>query len=140
MRYTKGCRRRISEDGKCPGCLFQWYLTHTIYSGVKMTIATIRAFARAVKQGSKYVYQTVPRLLTLWLDIGENTTLKEHKDAVMKCHDHAAKAIREIPAYKVRYRYYFESRISIDVGPSGILLSPRSSHVLDTPMPKRISY
>ncbi|KXN89480.1 Protein kinase rad3 [Leucoagaricus sp. SymC.cos] len=69
--------------------------------GVKMNSATIRAFARAVKQGSKYVYQTVPRLLTIWLDMGEETYHeKDLRDIVTKCHETAARAIREIPAYK----------------------------------------
>jgi len=70
-----------------------------------MILATIRAFARAIKQGSKYVYQTVPRLLTLWLDIGESSpSEKDHRETITKCNGLADKAIREIPAYKVWYR------------------------------------
>jgi serine/threonine-protein kinase ATR len=67
-----------------------------------MNLATIRAFTRAVKLGSKYVYQAVPRLLTLWLDLRGSVNLeKEYRDVISKCHDQAQKAIREIPAYKV---------------------------------------
>lgn len=67
-----------------------------------MSLATFRAFSRAVKQGSKYVYQTVPRLITLWLDIGERSYQeREDKETVVKWHEAAFKAIREIPAYKV---------------------------------------
>jgi len=67
-----------------------------------MILATIRAFSRAIKQGSKYVYQTVPRLLTLWLDTGEDSPLeKDHREIITKCNGLADKAIREIPAYKV---------------------------------------
>jgi len=70
-----------------------------------MILATIRAFSRAIKQGSKYVYQTVPRLLTLWLDTGENSSLeKDHREIITKCNGLADKAIREIPAYKVCQR------------------------------------
>ncbi len=66
-----------------------------------MNGATVRAYARAMKQGSKYVYQTVPRLLTIWLDLGEGAyTDKESRESVIRCHEHAAKAIREVPAYK----------------------------------------
>ncbi|KAF5363593.1 hypothetical protein D9756_000300 [Leucocoprinus leucothites] len=69
--------------------------------GLKMILATVRAFLRAVKQGSKYLYQTVPRLLTLWLDIGESTSSeREYREAAAKCQEHASRAIREIPAYK----------------------------------------
>ncbi|TFK43883.1 hypothetical protein BDQ12DRAFT_199518 [Crucibulum laeve] len=36
-----------------------------------MNLCTIRTYAKSIQAGSKYVYQTVPRLLTLWLDLGE---------------------------------------------------------------------
>lgn len=64
-----------------------------------MNVATMRAFSRAMKQGSKYVYQTVPRLLTIWLDLGEGNYAD--RESVTRCHEFAAKAIREVPAYKV---------------------------------------
>ncbi|KAJ3568764.1 hypothetical protein NP233_g5503 [Leucocoprinus birnbaumii] len=64
--------------------------------GLKMIQATMRAFTRAVKQGSKYLYQTVPRLLTLWLDLAEgNSSDKDYREAVAKCHELAGKLIRE---------------------------------------------
>ncbi|XP_006456710.1 hypothetical protein AGABI2DRAFT_78376 [Agaricus bisporus var. bisporus H97] len=66
--------------------------------GLKMNVATMRAFSRAMKQGSKYLYQTVPRLLTIWLDLGEHGC--DDPESVKKCRDIADKAIREVPAYK----------------------------------------
>ncbi|EPQ58953.1 hypothetical protein GLOTRDRAFT_70000 [Gloeophyllum trabeum ATCC 11539] len=40
--------------------------------GIKMIYQTVKCFSRAIRYGSKYIYQTVPRILTLWLDLGEN--------------------------------------------------------------------
>lgn len=71
-------------------------------SGLKMNVATMRAFSRAMKQGSKYLYQTVPRLLTIWLDLGEHGC--DDPESVKKCRDIADKAIREVPAYKVCFK------------------------------------
>ncbi|KAJ7784096.1 hypothetical protein B0H16DRAFT_1296839 [Mycena metata] len=67
--------------------------------GLKMNASTVKSYSRAIKFGSKYVYQTVPRLLTIWLDLGENqkvTTQETFKtlNAVV------AKIIREAPVYK----------------------------------------
>ncbi|KAF9450926.1 hypothetical protein P691DRAFT_724995 [Macrolepiota fuliginosa MF-IS2] len=66
--------------------------------GLKMNLATVRTYARAIKQGSKYVYQTVPRMLTIWLDLGESQSAD--KDSISKCNSQAQKAIHEVPAYK----------------------------------------
>lgn len=104
--------------------------------GLKMNGATVRAYARAMKQGSKYVYQTVPRLLTIWLDLGEGAyTEKESRESVVKCHEHAAKAIREVPAYKACcYRLQTELVLTLH---SGISPSRRLFPVWATPTPKR---
>ncbi|PBK93781.1 hypothetical protein ARMGADRAFT_1100399 [Armillaria gallica] len=45
--------------------------------GLKMNVNTVRSYARAIRHGSKYVYQTVPRLLTLWLDLGDDEMLRK---------------------------------------------------------------
>jgi len=66
-----------------------------------MNLYTVRFFAKAIKFGSKYVYQTVPRLLTIWLDLGENGTLAGG-DLFKKLNEAVAKAIKETPVYKVR--------------------------------------
>jgi hypothetical protein len=71
------------------------------FRGLKMNLYTVRFFAKAIKFGSKYVYQTVPRLLTIWLDLGENGTLAGN-EAFKKLNEAVAKAIKETPIYKVR--------------------------------------
>ena len=40
-------------------------------SGRDLNYQTIKCYARTLQAGSKYVYQTLPRMLTLWLDLGE---------------------------------------------------------------------
>ncbi|KAG5648746.1 hypothetical protein DXG03_000093 [Asterophora parasitica] len=67
--------------------------------GMKMNLYTVRSFAKAIKFGSKYVYQTVPRLLTIWLDLGEEKNMAG-TDVFKKLNDNVAKAIKESPVYK----------------------------------------
>lgn len=67
-----------------------------------MNLNTIRFYSKAIKAGSKYVYQTVPRLLTLWLDLGEDDPdLKMESN--QKINQEVSKAIEAIPTYKVRF-------------------------------------
>ena len=61
---------------------------------------TVRAFSKAVMHGSKFVYQTVPRLLTIWLDLGESKVTAQH-ETFKKMTDNIAKSIRDAPVYKV---------------------------------------
>lgn len=37
---------------------------------------TVQNYLLALKFGVKYIYRTMPRLLTLWLDLGENSALQ----------------------------------------------------------------
>ncbi|KAF5387623.1 hypothetical protein D9615_000714 [Tricholomella constricta] len=67
--------------------------------GMKMNLYTVRSFAKAIKFGSKYVYQTVPRLLTIWLDLGEDRSTAG-TDVFKKLNDNVAKAIKDSPVYK----------------------------------------
>uniref|UniRef100_A0A0W0G3C2 non-specific serine/threonine protein kinase n=1 Tax=Moniliophthora roreri TaxID=221103 RepID=A0A0W0G3C2_MONRR len=67
--------------------------------GLKMNIYTVKAFAKAIKLGSKYVYQTVPRLLTLWLDLGDNEKVA-NQDMFRKINDVVDKVIKNSPMYK----------------------------------------
>lgn len=67
-----------------------------------MNLNTIKCFGEAIAHGDKYIYQTVPRLLTLWLDMGEN-----HKDSAdhkptKKATAYLIRHTKEAPAYKVR--------------------------------------
>jgi serine/threonine-protein kinase ATR len=34
-------------------------------------------YIQALQHGVKYIYQTMPRMLTLWLDLGESKDLKK---------------------------------------------------------------
>ena len=38
-----------------------------------MNVFTVKAYVTAIRLGSKYAYQTIPRILTIWLDMGEHT-------------------------------------------------------------------
>ncbi|EGO27933.1 hypothetical protein SERLADRAFT_414152 [Serpula lacrymans var. lacrymans S7.9] len=67
--------------------------------GIKMNLHTVRNFAKAVVYGSKYVYQTVPRLLTLWLDMGEHPKILK-TDVFGKVNATVSSAIKTIPVYK----------------------------------------
>jgi hypothetical protein len=66
-----------------------------------MNLNTIRFYSKAIKAGSKYVYQTVPRLLTLWLDPGEDDP-ELKMESNQKINQEVSKAIEVIPTYKVR--------------------------------------
>lgn len=70
------------------------------FSGLKMNLSTVRSFTKALKVGSKYVYQTVPRILTIWLDLGEDKKLAT-QDSFKKLNDVVARVIKECPAFKV---------------------------------------
>ncbi|KAG6832347.1 hypothetical protein H0H87_001811 [Tephrocybe sp. NHM501043] len=67
--------------------------------GIKMNLYTVRSFAKAIKFGSKYVYQTVPRLLTIWLDLGDDKTLAS-SESFKRLNENVSKAILDCPAYK----------------------------------------
>ncbi|EMD40504.1 hypothetical protein CERSUDRAFT_44292 [Gelatoporia subvermispora B] len=67
--------------------------------GMKMNLQTVRCFIKAIKHGTKYIYQTVPRLLTIWLDIGENPTLAS-TDMYRRINQEVARALKSVPVYK----------------------------------------
>ncbi|KZT05577.1 uncharacterized protein LAESUDRAFT_655532 [Laetiporus sulphureus 93-53] len=69
--------------------------------GTRMNLQTVKAFAKAIRYGSKYIYQTVPRLLTLWLDMGENSVISTG-NIFPRINDEVAKAIKSVPVYKAR--------------------------------------
>jgi serine/threonine-protein kinase ATR len=74
------------------------------HRGTKMNLHTVKCFAKAIVCGSKYVYQTVPRLLTIWLDMGENVTAA-NTDVFRKLNHSVAIAIKTAPVYKVSLPY-----------------------------------
>lgn len=65
---------------------------------------TVRNYAKAVGLGSKYVYQAIPRMLTLWLDFGENPKTTTHP-VFLKIHGAINQAMESVPAYKARSLY-----------------------------------
>lgn len=74
---------------------------HIQYRGLKMNLSTIRAYAEAINLGTKYIYQTVPRLLTLWLDLGEDAKVAE-TDTFRLINQAVSGAIKNSPTYKVK--------------------------------------
>ena len=73
----------------------------TMSSGLRMRLATVRCFTKAMKYGNKFVYQTVPRLLTIWLDMGEDPTVRSD-ECFTKITAEISRAISGVPASKVR--------------------------------------
>lgn len=73
-------------------------------SGQRMNLQTIRCFTRAIRYGSKYTYQTLPRILTIWLDMAEEFAHVRDRDreVFIKINTEVNKAIKAAPAYKVR--------------------------------------
>lgn len=73
---------------------------------------TVKTFSRSMMHGSKFTYRTVPRLLTIWLDLGEvPLTASQHPFKQMT--EDIARAIRGAPVYKVRYPFSFAGQILI---------------------------
>ena len=66
-----------------------------------MNLYTVKSYVNANKLGSKYTYQTIPRLLSLWLDMGEDETFASC-DQFGKINDEIQRAIARTPVYKVR--------------------------------------
>jgi serine/threonine-protein kinase ATR len=53
-----------------------------------------------MKYGNKFIYQTVPRLLTIWLDMGEDTTVNS-EESFTKITAEISRSISGVPAFKV---------------------------------------
>ncbi len=102
-----------------------------------MNTYTVRSYVKAIMNGSKFVYQTVPRMLTIWLDIGEDKRACQ-EDSFKKMTDIMAKAFKDAPVYKVGTRVSFVSWSIISYVvvyrlPSNSLTSrPRKSRSLST--------
>lgn len=79
-------------------------VSNKLNRGLRMNFFTVKAYAKAIKFGSKYVYQTVPRLLTIWLDSGEDNHPSKNSgnmEFFEKLNDVVSRAIQEVPVYKV---------------------------------------
>lgn len=68
--------------------------------GAKIVLAVIKEYVKAIRIGTKYIYQTVPRLLTLWLDMGED---RHHaaSDVFRQINVETSQAIQHSNPYKV---------------------------------------
>jgi hypothetical protein len=42
---------------------------------VTFRLETVTLFGQALQHGTKYIYQAMPRMLTIWLDTGDQPTL-----------------------------------------------------------------
>ncbi|KAG2369791.1 hypothetical protein BDR07DRAFT_1447599 [Suillus spraguei] len=84
--FQDQCYRNLSADDKSS-------------RGIKMNFQTIKCFTEAAAHGNKFVYQTIPRLLTLWLDIGERKVTAENP-LFDKINTVVASSIDTIPVYK----------------------------------------
>ncbi len=67
-----------------------------------MNVNTVRSYARALRHGSKYVYQTVPRLLTLWLDLGDDELLRK-TESFKTISETVRIATEQTPVYQVHF-------------------------------------
>ena len=67
-----------------------------------MNLYTVRAYSTATRNGTKYIYQTIPRLLTLWLDMGEDPYLSQ-TETFKSINSEVELAIESTPVYKVIY-------------------------------------
>ncbi|KAG1764780.1 FAT domain-containing protein [Suillus placidus] len=84
--FQDQCYRNLSADDKSN-------------RGIKMNFQTIKCFTEAAAYGNKFVYQTIPRLLTLWLDMGERKVSAENP-LFDKINSVVASSINSIPVYK----------------------------------------
>ena len=65
-----------------------------------MVLFTVKQYARSLRFGSKYTYETIPRLLTLWLDMGEDAVLS-NGETFPQINREMDNAIKHTPVYKV---------------------------------------
>ncbi|KAI0650476.1 hypothetical protein C8Q79DRAFT_901502 [Trametes meyenii] len=67
--------------------------------GLRMNLQTARSFTLAIKYGSKYIYQTLPRVLTIWLDLAE-TDGTDVATIFHKINEDARRLVRDVPVWK----------------------------------------
>ncbi|KAK7696228.1 hypothetical protein QCA50_000881 [Cerrena zonata] len=69
--------------------------------GSRMNLQTVKCFAKAMRFGSKYIYQTIPRILTLWQDMAEDIATKPNDlEQFRKINQEVQRAARVLPAWK----------------------------------------
>lgn len=70
-----------------------------------MNLQTVHAYAKATRYGSKYIYETVPRMLTIWLDLGDHPTISKN-DIYRRLNGEVERSLKTVPAWKVRIFKY----------------------------------
>ena len=76
-----------------------------------MNLYTVKSYAMAIRLGSKFAYQTVPRLLSIWLDMGEDEVFA-NSDSFVKINEEIQRAIVRTPVYKVgSHGFHFNSSL-----------------------------
>jgi hypothetical protein len=58
---------------------------------------TVDNYARALRYGTKYIYRTMPRMLTIWMDCGERPDLVKLDDGKEKACVHLASSPGHLP-------------------------------------------
>ena len=61
----------------------------------------IKNYGRALLYGTQYIYQILPRLLTLWLDYGANVNNQKSDQNLIQFNIVISKLIQRIPAYQL---------------------------------------
>ena len=98
---SHGPNSRFGEYIVIYGFIYGFLSCFTMDRGLRMRLATVRCFTKAMKYGNKFIYQTVPRLLTIWLDMGEDPTVRS-EEGYTKITAEISRAIGGVPAFKVR--------------------------------------
>jgi serine/threonine-protein kinase ATR len=100
MNITKNSQKLIGKIGKSRFSVFRQSSLRFFVRGLKIVHQIIKAYHKTLMLGTKFVYQTVPRMLTLWLDIGEDHELAG-KETFAQIHKEMSGAIRRTKIYSV---------------------------------------
>lgn len=64
-----------------------------------LRVMIVSNFGKSLMNGCEYIYQSVPRMLMIWLDLGENLSTDERKEAMVKIN----KLIRKLLAFILNF-------------------------------------
>jgi serine/threonine-protein kinase ATR len=94
------------------------------YINGELTKSVCICYLRSLQYGNKYLYETLPRVLTLWLDFGATVAIvmtgKEERARLIpmrqlrltSINDHMEKSLKKLPVYLVQIVFLFISNIS----------------------------
>lgn len=66
-----------------------------------MVLHVVHNFSNACIFGSKYIYQALPRVLTLWLNLADEGPTITSTDEFRKINQEVSRAMKHVPIYKV---------------------------------------